>query len=505
MERRAFFKLAGISAASLAALGALGACDAGIVEDNPLMGALESDDASESLSPAGSPAVSFSAEVDVLIVGSGVAGLSAAIAPVKAGRSVMIVDKLELLGGESYESNGVICVAGSDGQRAAGADRSIDEAWQVVQKKLSEVGVVELALAQRLFEAAPRWVDLLASEYGAQFSDPSIVESDDVKGLILLPKNGLGDMESIMVPLRDGLLDAGAVFHTDYRATAVILSEAAVVRGVRFSVAKGTSTVDVGARRVVVAAGGFSSSQPLVHSYLPDQERIACYTTASMGEGQMLCEAVGGQLEGMDVAAPLTSDIPQAAAWGLFGPTLIVDALGNRFAREDSIDAAANACAADERGYWWTIFDEELVNGGQSRSLAQVTSGNSRRVVGPCNDLAALAAQAGIPSETLEGTFARFDAAIEAGKDEDFGRTSFLQKLNPPYYAIKQMPVRYKTRGGVRTDEDGRVLGSLDAAISGIYCCGASAAIGMAGIAASGASGMLVGEAVAASLEGDDA
>ena len=78
MERRAFFKLAGISAASLAALGALGACDAGIVEDNPLMGALESDDASESLSPAGSPAVSFSAEVDVLIVGSGVAGLSAA-------------------------------------------------------------------------------------------------------------------------------------------------------------------------------------------------------------------------------------------------------------------------------------------------------------------------------------------------------------------------------------------------------------------------------------------
>lgn len=505
MERRAFFKLAGISAASLAALGALGACDAGIVEDNPLTGALEPDDAPETLSAAGSSAIAFSAEVDVLIVGSGVAGLSAAMAPVKAGRSVMIVDKLDLLGGESYASNGVICVAGSDVQRAAGADRSTDEAWEIVQKKLSEAGVAELASAQRLFEAAPRWVDRLAQDYGAQFSDPSVAESGDAKGMIVLPKNGLGDMESVMVPLRDGLLDAGAVFHTDYRATAFILSDAGAVRGVRFSVAKGTSTVDVGARCIIVAAGGFSSSQPLVHSYVPDQERIACYTTASMGEGQMLCEAVGGQLEGMDVAAPLTSDIPQAAAWGLFGPTLIVDALGHRFAREDSVDAAADACAADERGYWWTIFDEQLVNGGQSRSLAQVTSGNAQRVVGPCDDLAALAAQTGVPQETLEGTFARFDAVVGAGKDEDFGRTAFLQKLAPPYYAIKQLPVRYKTRGGAKTDEDGRVLGPLDTVIASVYCCGSSAAIGLEGIAASGASGMLVGEAVAASLEGDGA
>ena len=505
MERRAFFKLAGISAASLAALGALGACDPGKVEGNPLTEVMEPDETSESLSISGSSAVSFSAEVDVLIVGSGVAGLSAAMAPVEAGRSVMIVDKLDLLGGESYASNGVICVAGSDVQRAAGTNLSTDEAWKIVQKRLSEAGVSELALAQRLFEAAPRWVDRLAQDYGAQFSDPSTAESGDAKGMILLPKNGLGDMESVMVPLRDGLLDAGAVFHTDYRATAFVLSNAGEVRGMRFSVAKGTSTVDVGARRVIVAAGGFSSSQPLIHTYVPTQEQIACYTTASMGEGQMLCEAVGSQLEGMDVEAPLTSDIPQAAAWGLFGPTLIVDALGHRFAREDSVDAAADSCAADERGYWWTVFDEQLVSGGQSRSLAQVTSGNARRVVGPCDDLAALAAQTGVPVATLENTFTRFDAAVDAGKDEDFGRTAFLQKLNPPYYAIKQVPVRYKTRGGVRTDDEGRALGSLDAVIAGVYCCGASAAIGMAGIAASGASGMLVGEAVAASLEGDDA
>ena len=505
MERRAFFKLAGFSAASVAALGALGACEAGGIVDNPLSASAHSDDASDALSAVGAPAVSFSTEVDVLVVGSGVAGLSAAMAPLKAGRSVMIVDKLELLGGESYESNGVICVAGSDVQRRAGIGVTVDEAWEVVRQNLSDAGIAGIDFAKRLFEAAPAWVDALANEYGAQFCDPSAYESSEAGGMILLPKNGLGDMESIMVPLRDALLDAGASFSTDYKATAFIVSDANDVRGVRFSVSKGASTVDVGARRIVIATGGFASSQPLVHRFVPARERVGCYTFASMGEGQALCEALGAQLEGMDVAAPLTSDIPPAAAWGMFGPTLIVDALGHRFAREDDTDAAADACVADERGYWWTVFDEQLVNGSQSRSLAQVTSAHPERLVGPCDDVAALAAKTGIPGETLQSTFARYEAFAADGTDGDFGRTGFLQKLNPPYYAIKQLPVRYKTRGGVRTDEAGRALGPLDAVIPRVYCCGSVAASGIEGIASCGSFGMLVGEAVAASLEEEDA
>ena len=505
MERRAFFKLAGLSAASVATLGALGACDAGASVDNPLAGGLDAGGSPENLSAVGSPAVSFSSEVDVLIVGSGVAGLSAAMAPLDAGHSVMIVDKLDLLGGESYESNGVICVAGSDVQRKAGVGVAVDEAWKTVRQKLSDAGISDLDFAKRLFEAAPTWVDRLANDYGAQFSDPSTYEPSGAKGMIVLPKNGLGDMESVMMPLRDGLLDAGATFSTDYKATAFIVSDSNQVRGMRFSVSKGTSTVDVGARRIVIATGGFASSQSLVHRFVPSQERIGCYTSASMGEGQVLCEALGAQLDGMDAAAPLTSDIPQVTAWGLFGPTLIVDALGHRFAREDSTDAAPDACAADERGYWWTVFDDQLVNGSQSRGLAQVTSANPERLVGPCDDLEALADKTGIPSETLKGTFARFESYADAGEDADLGRTSFLRKLNPPYYAVKQLPVRYKTRGGVRTDEEGRVLGSLDAAVPNVYCCGSAAASGIEGIASCGAFGMLVGEAVAASLENEDA
>ena len=65
--------------------------------------------------------------------------------------------------------------------------------------------------------------------------------------------------------------------------------------------------------------------------------------------------------------------------------------------------------------------------------------------------------------------------------------------------------MRYKTRGGVRTDEAGRVLGPLDAVIPHVYCCGSVAASGIEGIASCGSFGMLVGEAVATSLEEEDA
>ncbi|MFR8008695.1 MAG: FAD-binding protein, partial [Gordonibacter urolithinfaciens] len=92
MERRAFFKLVGAGAV-VAAGGGLAACSSGAVP-SPLAPA-----ASEEEGPRvfENPDVSFSSDVDVLVVGSGIAGLSAAMAPLEAGRSVMIAEKLALL------------------------------------------------------------------------------------------------------------------------------------------------------------------------------------------------------------------------------------------------------------------------------------------------------------------------------------------------------------------------------------------------------------------------
>ncbi len=499
MERRAFFKLVGLSAASLTAGGVLGACSG--EEVTKVLAPSASSDAADSVSVVGQPEVSFSSSVDVLVVGSGVAGLSAAIAPLDAGFSVMIADKLDLLGGESYDASGVMCVAGSSLQQKAGVKASVDDAWSVRKKALGEANGGDTDKAKRLFYAATDWINLLADQYKAQFANPADYTADGANSAVVLPKNGLGDMESVMVPLRDGLSAKGATFATGHRASAFIVAQDGAVRGMRFLVEQNSAIVDVQARCVIMATGGYASSQPLYEKYLPDWKRVGSYTTASMGEGQLLCAAVGGQLQGMDQAAPLTSDLPQAAEWGLFGPTLIVDALGRRFAREDSANAAAVACYADGRGYWWTVFGPKLTEASQSRSMAQVTSKNTKRLVGPFESKEELAEGMGLASGALDDAFSAYDAMVEAGRDESFGRALHLTKLEAPYYALKQFPVRYRTRGGAKTDDSGHLLNGTGAVVPNVYCCGAVAVAGGEGLASCGACGMLVGQTAADDLK----
>ncbi|MEG2532817.1 MAG: FAD-dependent oxidoreductase [Gordonibacter sp.] len=502
MERRAFFKLIGISAA-VAAGGTAYACSSG----HGMLSLVPAAEDSSAYRIANDPQVSFSSEVDVLIVGSGIAGLSAAMAPAEAGHSVMVVDKLDLLGGESFSSNGIMRVSGSAFQKAAGIDTTAIEAWDARKQELADEGVPDIEFAKRLFVTAPDWIDHLVDTYQVELADPRAYVKGGGLSTVLLPKNGLGDMESFMVPLRNGLANKGVAFSTGLQAVAFIQDGGGAICGMRLLAVKNQAVSDIRAKRVVVATGGFASSQPLIHAYVPNQEQVASYTFASMGEGQMLCSGVGGKLAGMDKAGPLTGRVPQSCAWGMFAPAVIVDLAGKRFAREDDVNAAADACHADDRGHWWTIFDKQLIESSQSRSVAQVTAKYVKRLVGPCDTLDDLAKAMFMPAEALKAAFEEYDKTVESGKDEAFGRTLFLQKLIAPYYAFRQSPVRYKTRGGANTDGEGRLLNATGSPVSGVYCCGSVGASSLEGLASNGAFGMLVGQAVAKVLaeeEGSD-
>lgn len=493
MERRSFFTLAGFATLA-AAGGALTSCGSGIQVHSlaPAVEGIHVVDARE---------VSFSSDVDILVVGSGIAGLSAAMNPIDERRTVMVAEKLSLLGGESYEAAGVMRVAGSALQKQVGSAMTVDQAWRIRSQELSAEGVTDLGRAELLFRTAPEWVDQLVDSYGAEFSDPGSLAESGSSGDILLPKRGLGDMESVMTPLRDRLAAKGVTYATGQRAVSFILDGDASVCGMRFMAEDGDAVMDVRAKAVVLATGGFASSQPLVSAYVPSQTRAGCYTTTSMGEGQLLCTRIGGQLGGMDMVAPLTGDVPPASAWGLFGPVLAMDSLGRRFVREDDDVAAANACFADELGYWWTVFGRQLSEGQQARSIAQVAGRHAQRMVGPYGDLAGLAGGMGVSLDILQQTFDRYRDLTASGEDSDFGRAAFLEELEAPYYALKQFPVRYKTYGGAHTDDDGRLMDASGSTVPNVYCCGSVTAGVVDGLAASGAAGLLAGRAIVRDLE----
>lgn len=81
-----------------------------------------------------------------------------------------------------------------------------------------------------------------------------------------------------------------------------------------------------------------------------------------------------------------------------------------------------------------------------------MTAKHASRLVGPCDTVEQLASGMGVSEDVLGKTVDRFSSMVEAGKDSDFGRKQFLENLKPPYYALKQFPVRFRTRGGAVVD-----------------------------------------------------
>lgn len=493
MERREFFKLAGASAATLAVGGALFACEA----DN---GAPP--EAGGASTVVDSPPVSFTEDVDVLIVGSGIAGLSAAMDPAERGKTVLVVEKRDLLGGESFEANGVFHVSGTDLQKRAGIAKTSNDAWAERKTELEEEGDTDnLTFKQELLMAQVEWVNRVTSDYKAMFADPR--EYADTAGYesILLPKKGVGDMESIMSPIKEVLSGRGVSFTLGMAARSFIVGSDNKPAGMRFSSVKTGKPLDVKAKKIVIATGGFCANQEMIDQNMPDQTHIPSLSVHSAGDGIELGASIGGQTADMDRSAPLISDVPRVSAWGLLEPIINLSPYGERFAREDQHGKTATECASQGLGFWWTVFGKQLFEGPLSRSVAMVSSKHKTRLAGPFDTLDDLADAIRVPLDTLEDTFERYVKAVDSKKDPDFERTGNLAIIEGPYYAIKQFPVRYRTLGGLTTNGSGELTGITGMPIDNVYCCGSAAAGSANGLAACAAFGMIVGKAVADALD----
>lgn len=497
MERRQFLKVAGVSAAACVTGSLASGCQT-LVENNVKIDP-EGDPSTYSvLSDA--DVVSFASDVDVLIVGSGIAGLSAAIAPARAGLKALVVEKLATIGGESYLSYGVVRVSGSKFQSSHEVTVTAEAAWEAHKGDSMFKDIKNLKLAERLFLAAPEWVDVLIDDYGAEFASPQEQIKLGVPTNFLFPSSGVGDMLGVMDKLRDGLVKQGVEFLQEYRATSFILDSEKVVQGVRLSSKNESVYYDVRAKRIIMATGGYAANQGMVQAYAPLQLSMGSVTYASDGEGMKMVLAAGGTLADMDTTLPLLGDVPEVSTWGLCGPTIAVNCNGERFSNEDDPYDAPLRCVLKEQCFWWTVFDNQVCEGFLSSGVAETLSTYLRRVVGPCNTIEELALAMNMNEELLKKTFSSYEEIATKQEDKAFGRKLFMKKLKAPYYAIKQVPVRFKSYGGIVVDDNFQPAAVNNDILQNVYCCGSMIASCGDGLSACGASGYLAGNAAVASL-----
>ncbi|MDR2106645.1 MAG: FAD-dependent oxidoreductase [Coriobacteriales bacterium] len=487
--RREFLKGLGAGAATVALGAGLAGCSSNKQPDG------KTDTNAQRI--AGETPVGFSKQTDVLIVGTGIAGMSAAIQPLKAGKKVLLIDKMGYFGGESSLSCGFFNIAGSKYQQGFGIKLTIEEQWEKVQGFYADAKD-DLDYFKEMYFGQTEWCDVVTQDFGVKWQPLEEYAGDGQHDTMLLPERGIGDLSALFDPFQAGLTALGAEFIGSMRALDFIVDGQGTPLGVRCRDEKDGKIVDIEAKCIVLATGGFSCNQELVTAYLPQQARKGPLTVGSMGEGHIMASSLGGAYNRMDEAANLMSDLAQVTVWGYFGPNVQVTPQGKRFIKEDQSHDSPDKAAELELGYWWTIFDEQLITGSQKWNVEQNMQSNPERLV-EGNTLAELAAGMGIEAAVLEQTFAEYDAAVAAGEDP-LGKKRYLLSLKAPYYAMKHFVHRYKTHGGLKISARHELLNAKGEPIPNVFMVGSTVADTGSDLAPNAGSGYVCGKYVTEAL-----
>lgn len=437
--------------------------------------------------------------VDVLIVGAGVAGVTAAIEAASAGARVTVVDSADGPGGTAQSAGGGTCIAGTPLQREHGIDdspelalrdwlawggptadrtwaqRYLDAAVPHVYHRLERLGVRWASIRAQEGNTAPRWH---APEGGGHA----------VMRALTAEANRVGVRWRMATKVEDLVLDGGDV------------------TGVRASDPAGT--IDLSARSVLIATGGFANDRELVHAHsrdLPPGTRVLLGGgPGARGLGHRMLTAAGADFVNLDAvwmypfATPdhLSPDPDRGVAVRGIDGDIWVNRSGERFHDEGRRGGRSGTAAllAQDGATGWSIIDAAIADRLIVADPAYRTALTPRRervrqlleqspFIHRATTVRWLAEKAGIDARALQRTVEVHNEARRGGltRDPDFGRvlTGLAPLTEPPFFAIQLFPLARKNLGGVRTDEHCRVLTVDGHPINGLFAAGEVS--GMAG------------------------
>ena len=457
--------------------------------------------------------------VDVVVVGAGGAGMTAAITATDAGKKVIVVESQPIAGGNSVRSTGGMNAAKTPYQdknefkEAAGVEKTlataaekfadnatitalaatVKEQWDAYQANpqgyFDSVELMELdtliggkgknnpELVKALAENSADAIEWLAS-IGADVKNVGAFGGASVKR-IHRPVNADGKVTAVgayIVPiLEKNLQDRNVQFLFDTTANEIIMKDGKAV-GIK-ATGKDGNKVTINAKSVVIATGGFGANAEMVEKYKPELKGFATTNAeGAQGQGIDMATAAGAATVDMDqIQIHPTVHIEEDGnahliTEGLRGDgAILVNAEGKRFYDEVSTRDKVSAAIIEQtdKSAWLivdqTMVDKSAVIAGYIKSGYTVTGATYEE----------LAKAMGVDEATFTSTMNTWNQAVEAKSDAEFGRTSFANPLTTaPYYAIKITPAVHHTMGGIVINPKAEVLNEKGEAISGLYAAG---------------------------------
>jgi len=436
----------------------------------------------------------------VLVVGAGIAGLSAAWELAEKDIDVAVIEMMGAYGGIGLMSEGGLCMVGTPVQAADGEPDDPVVAYEDFMK----AGRDEQGPGANV-----EWVNYYVKESRREIYDWLVgfgVRFE--KKVLLMPDNTIrrwhkvaGKGRGLVEPIYRAVSKDGKVkFFYGYKAVSLIRDEKGRIGGVRAQRFKDGAEIDFIAPVVILATGGFQSNLDMVRKNWPRElpqpdEILLGGGPNAVGSGHKMAEEAGARLVNLQYQLNYPTGLKRpsdpTAPRGLNAysdESIWVNKTGKRFMSE-SRDTSKTfpAVVRQPGGTYFAIFDDEArkvfhVSGWSSKSVDSILFGGSQYsdVVKSAMTIRELAAAAGLPPDTLEETVRRWNQMVAAGRDTDFGRIGRDRSTwshppaieKPPFYALRFMPLTRKSMGGVAIDRFCRVISVSGEVIPGLYAAG---------------------------------
>ena len=406
------------------------------------------------------------ASTDVVVVGGGPGGMMAAIELSRAGKDVILLEKLGVLGGNGTFTSTYIQAGGTVVQAK---HKSTDTTVEGFAKYLSGYPDTDPVMAQTVAPESKVVVDFLV-ENGADL--------DRIfKPFAHAPSDGRAPGLEITKTFTKALEKEKVDVRLNARATRILMKDGRAV-GVEVTPLSG-KPYKVTAKAVILATGGFSASKEMLKQFAPEAAVLGTTNSAgTQGEGHRLAQEVGAKLTDMGkiVLNPSTYNANGTqisfTALRFTSGGIMVNQSGNRFIDDTSNDKTgvtqAMIKATGGTGKAFLIFDQSSVS-----KLAIIKDYVQKGYVLHDKSLENLAKRLGIDPKGLANTIAKYKTYAESGNDPEFGRKTFGCKFDTlPYYGVKIEPAVHATLGGIAINTKAQALDKNGVPIKGLYAVG---------------------------------